>query len=369
MGKLDRITLRGYRSIQSLEDFELRDINVFVGANGAGKSNFLSFFSLLRSVMSGTLESFVNRHGTSDDLLYNGPQVTDCIFAQMHFGIRGYRFQLIPTVNQKLVLANEARYYQHAQHDWWSLPPTGDGSSALVQEVRLRSKDSKYSKPVYETINSWRIYHFHDTSITVGMRRYAIVEDKELLRENASNIAPLLLRMRTSNRGQYESVVRYVQALMPAFEDFILTPQTVRNGEQRVVRLDWRQRGSDYPMPPYTLSDGTIRFICLATALLQPEPPSALIVDEPELGLHPEGINLLAELLKSSSSQTQVIVATQSPLLLNHFSVDNVVVARWHEGVTEFERLNEEDYRQWLDDFSLGDLWARNVIGGQNTTP
>ena len=367
MDKLDNITLRGYRSIRSLENFELRDVNVFVGANGAGKSNFLSFFSLLRSMMSGTFESFMNRHGTSDDLLYNGPQVTDCIFAQMLFGARGYRFRLLPTANQKLALTDEACYSQNAQHGWSSLPQTGDGSSALVHEVRSRVGDSEHSRSVYEAVNSWRIYHFHDTSITAGMRRYAIVEDKELLRENASNIAPLLLHMRTSSRVQYESVVRYVQALMPAFEDFILTPQTVRNGEQCIVRLDWKQRGTDYPMPPYTLSDGTIRFICLAVALLQPEPPTALFVDEPELGLHPEGIDLLAELLISSSRQTQVIVATQSPLLLNHFSVEDVVVARWHAGATEFERLNEEDYRQWLDDFSLGDLWAKNVISTQNS--
>ncbi len=359
MSKLDKITLRGYRSIQTLEGFELRDINIFVGTNGAGKSNLLSFFDMLRSIMTDSLHRFVNTHGTSDDLLYRGPRTTEEIFAEMYFQTRGYRFSLRPTVNQQLVFNSEAHYFSGGT-GWRNFPSVGTGNSALVREVTHNLPDAQYSRYVYDIIRSWCFYHFHDTSMTAGMRRKRELEHWQFLQENADNIAPFLLRMRETHRENYDAIVDCVRSLLPAFRDFMIVPQM--NGEQDYVRLDWKQKDTDFPMPPSAFSDGTMRFICLATALLQPNPPAALIIDEPELGLHPEGISLLAELLKASSKRTQMIIATQSPLLLNHFSVEDIVVARWQNGATAFKRLQEVDYKEWLEDFSLGDLWTRNII-------
>ena len=146
----------------------------------------------------------------------------------------------------------------------------------------------------------------------------------------------------------------------PFFDDFILEPNKDEN-----IRLNWRQKGlKDYPMRPSQLSDGSIRFICLATALLQPNPPSTIIIDEPELGLHPEAIGVLAELIKLAATRTQVIVATQSPLLLDQFAIDDIIVARRKDGASTFERLKQEDYEHWLEDYSVGELWTKNVIEG-----
>ena len=117
-------------------------------------------------------------------------------------------------------------------------------------------------------------------------------------------------------------------------------------------------------MQPYHFSDGSIRFICLATALMQPNPPTTIVIDEPELGLHPEAIHVLAELITLAAKQTQVIIATQSPLLLDNFAIDDIIVAKRKDGATIFERLKEEDYNVWLEDYSVGKLWTHDIIHG-----
>ena len=233
------------------------------------------------------------------------------------------------------------------------------------------------------------VYHFHDTSPTAPMRRSEIVEDNQRLRNNGSNIAPFLLRLKQSEslyRYYQEQVVNSPQnrlglslphryyhlevvnatvrlaAILPFFDNFRL--DVFQQGEADKVKLSWQQKGSDYPLQPYHLSDGSIRFICLATALLQPDPPSAIVIDEPELGLHPEAIRILAELITDAAQRTQVILATQSPLLIDQFAIDDIVVVNRKDGQSTFERLSEQDFSQWLEDYSVGELWTRNVIQG-----
>ncbi|WP_305800720.1 AAA family ATPase [Thiolapillus sp.] len=208
------------------------------------------------------------------------------------------------------------------------------------------------------------VYHFHDTSPTAPMRRSEIVEDNQRLRNNGSNIAPFLLRLKQSESlyRYYQEVVNATRLILPFFDNFRL--DVFQQGEADKVKLSWQQKGSDYPLQPYHLSDGSIRFICLATALLQPDPPSAIVIDEPELGLHPEAIRILAELITDAAQRTQVILATQSPLLIDQFAIDDIVVVNRKDGQSTFERLSEQDFSQWLEDYSVGELWTRNVIQG-----
>ncbi len=208
------------------------------------------------------------------------------------------------------------------------------------------------------------VYHFHDTSPTAPMRRSEIVEDNQRLRNNGSNIAPFLLRLKQSESlyRYYQEVVNATRLILPFFDDFRL--DVFQQGGADKVKLSWQQKGSDYPLQPYHLSDGSIRFICLATALLQPDPPSAIVIDEPELGLHPEAIRILAELITDAAQRTQVILATQSPLLIDQFAIDDIVVVNRKDGQSTFERLSEQDFSQWLEDYSVGELWTRNVIQG-----
>jgi predicted ATPase len=235
----------------------------------------------------------------------------------------------------------------------------------LVREAKSKNKDAQLSRYVYDAVRSWKIYHFHDTSATAPMRHAEIIEDNEFLRSDAANIAPFLLWLREEEENTYQEILDTCRIVVPYFEDFLL--KFKKYGESKKVSLTWKTKGLDYPMQPYHLSDGSIRFICLVAALLQPEPPSAIIIDEPELGLHPEAIRILGELIQNVAKRTQLIIATQSPLLLDQFSIEDIVVANRRDGQSIFERLNREDFAIWLEDYSVVELWTKNVIqGGTN---
>ncbi len=359
---LDRLTIRGFKSIQQLEDFEFKSLNVLIGANGAGKSNLISFFRMLHAIINGNLNDYIRDNGGIGDLLFNGRKATRRLEFSTRFGLRGYRFKIKPGPSEDYALTNEERYYEHGKSGWWNLGDSPDGQSLLVKEATGKSHDAQYSELVYDSISSWKIYHFHDTSETAAMRHAEIVQDNKTLRFNASNIAPFLLRLKNEDEETYEEILQSCKLVIPYLDDFLLDVE--RFGQKEKVALSWKAKGSDYPMQPYHFSDGSIRFICLATALLQPEPPSSLIIDEPELGLHPAAIGILAELIQNASKRTQLIVATQSPALIDYFWVEDVIVVSRKDGASTFERLNEKDYRAWLERYSVGELWSKNVIAG-----
>lgn len=362
MTAIDKITIQGFKSIKALEDFELRSLNVIVGANGAGKSNLISFFKLLRALIDGNLNRYVRDSGGAGDMLFNGRKATSKMRFVTRFGSRGFRFDLVATPSNGCAIEDEARYYNGGLVNWWELGDSEDGKSKMVEEVKKDKTDAGYSRPVYEAICSWQIYHFHDTSATATMRGYEIVQDNATLRADASNIGPFLLKLKREHQQTYEQIVDVIKLVAPFFADFVLEPW--KSGEKEEVNISWYQQGSDYPMQPYHLSDGSIRFICLATALLQPKLPSTIVIDEPELGLHPAAIVILAELIQSAAAQTQVIVATQSPALIDQFAINDIVVVNRKQGASSFERLQEKDFNQWLEDYSIGELWAKNVITG-----
>ncbi|MDR1818278.1 MAG: AAA family ATPase [Puniceicoccales bacterium] len=364
--QLSQLTIRGFKSIRELNCLGLGSLNVFVGANGAGKSNLLSFFRMLRALMEGNLGDYVVLQNNGiGDLLFNGRKTTSEMFFETTFGSRGYRFKIKPGADDaSFAVTDEARYYDRNKR-WWELGDSGNGKSKLVKEVKSGTRDSQYSAPVYHAICSWWFYHFHDTSANAPMRHSEIVQDNETLRPNAANIAPFLLRLREEKHDAYQRILNACRIVVPYLDDFLLKPKKIGAAEK--VSLSWKTKGSDYPMQPYHLSDGSIRFICLVTALLQPEPPAAIIIDEPELGLHPEAIRLLGELLKDAAKRTQVIAATQSPLLLDQFAIKDIVVVNRKNGQSVFERLKREDYNVWLEDYSVGELWTNNIIqGGTN---
>jgi predicted ATPase len=357
---LDKLTIKGFKSVNVLEDFELTNLNVLIGGNGAGKSNFIEFFRLLRAVIDDKLDEFIRKGGGISDFLFNGRKVTSRLEFEMLFSKYGYRFSIAPSVKEQCTIAGEAFFCKGDSAGWRQLGDSSDGTSLLVKEAQGDSIDSKYSKPVFEAIISRQIYHFHDTSSTAGMRHAEIVQDNKYLRPDGSNIAPYLMGLRKSDSRIYNEIIDAIRLVIPFFDDFDLDSETF--GEKRKVNLSWRQKGSDYPMQPYHFSDGSIRFICLATALLQPEPPATIIIDEPELGLHPSAISILAELIQSASKRTQLIVATQSPSLIDNFAVENVIVVNRKDGESTFERLNEKDFDVWLESYSVGELWTKNVI-------
>lgn len=360
---LDRLTITGFKSIRELVDFELGDLNVFIGGNGAGKSNLVDFFRLLQSVVNGSLLEFVDEKGGVSDLLHRGRKKTERMIFEMRFGERGYRFAIKPGASENPILCNEARYHEYGTNGrWWELGDSVDCASLLAREAKSHNRDNEYSRPVFDAISSWQVYHVHDTSKTAGMRHYEIVQHNQRLEMDASNIAPYLLRLRTKEFRAYQDILNAIRVVMPFFDDFLLTVE--EKGQKELVRLDWKERGSSFPMQPYHLSDGSIRFICLAAALLQPDPPSTIVIDEPELGLHPAGVAVLAELMRDAAQRTQLIVSTQSSGLVDHFRVDDIVVVNRKDGASTFERLRKSDLSAWLETYSVGELWKKNVITG-----
>ena len=190
----------------------------------------------------------------------------------------------------------------------------------------------------------------------------ADVEDNEFLRPQAENLAAFLYWMREKHPDHYRNVVETVRQIAPFFDDFRLQPSRLNESK---IRLEWRERGSDAYLNAHALSDGTLRFICLATLLLQPHLPVLILLDEPELGLHPAAITLLADLLSSASERTQVMAATQSVTLVNRLRPEDVWTVDRTEGPTTFQHLISEDMSQWLDNYSLGELWEMNVLGAR----
>ncbi|MBM2837560.1 MAG: hypothetical protein HW415_185, partial [Deltaproteobacteria bacterium] len=218
---LDKLTIRGFKSIRALEKFELKDLNVFIGGNGSGKSNLVEFFRLLRKIIDGNLNEYIRFGGGVSDFLFNGRKVTSQMEFETLFGPRGYRFNIKPGPSENCLLTEEARYYKHGTSGWWILGDSPDGKSLLVKEAKSDSSDSKYSSPVYEAISSWQIYHFHDTSATAAMRHYEITQDNKVLRFDAANIAPYLLLLRIEHPDAYREVLDSVRLVMPFFDDFL----------------------------------------------------------------------------------------------------------------------------------------------------
>jgi predicted ATPase len=213
-------------------------------------------------------------------------------------------------------------------------------------------------------LQRWRLYHFHDTSPGSPMKKTASLNDNRFLRPDGSNLAAFLYFLREKHEEAYGLIRGTVQRVAPFFNDFQLEPAQLKPDS---IILEWRHKNSDAYFDATMLSDGTLRFIALATLFLQPERyrPSVILVDEPELGLHPYAITMLASLIKQASTKTQVIVGTQSPLLLDHFRPEDVLVANRVEGSTQLTRLDSSKLATWLEDYSLGQLWEKNEIGGR----
>jgi predicted ATPase len=369
---IDKITLRGFKSIKNLEDFPLRNLNILIGANGAGKSNFVSFFTFLREAVEGRLSLYVAKKGGADDHLFMGPKVTKEFVAHLHFRPIGYEFSLAPTADNSFVFSDERIEIDVARGGSFD-PSIGKGHRESVLKERAKraarstvSRNAPYdsiSWNVYESISSWVVYHVHDTSDTAAMRRTCSVRDNEYLRPDAGNLAAFLLMLHDRHQSTYEKIRDTVRLAAPFFDDFKFRPKP-SNGDM-VLQLEWTQKDSDYPFLVSQLSDGTLRFIALTTVLLQPNPPATVLLDEPELGLHPYALNLLAALLKKAAMKTQVIVSTQSASLLDNFEAEDVIVVEREDGASKFERLSSTDLKDWLKDYSLGELWEKNVFGGR----
>ena len=367
-GPLNKLTIEGFKSIKSLRDFPLRRLNVLIGPNGAGKSNFVGFFRLLHELINQRLQLAVSMEGGADACLFLGPKETKKIEGRFYFGDNGYEFSLIATPTGKLVFEQESTYFKGQFGENRNRIASGHEEARLADLKDRPGKRGAHSGVewyVFDAVSSWIVYHFHDTSANAAVRRPRAINDNISLRQNAENLAPFLLKISETNHPKYERIRDVVRLAAPFFDDFLLRPMP---SQREMIQLEWKQKGSDYPFRATQLSDGTLRFICMATALLQPEPPPTMFFDEPELGLHPYALTLLGNLFRQVTLPlrcTQVIISTQSALLLNEMTPEDVVVVERMNGQSQFRRLKTEDLSEWLEDYSLGELWQKNVLGAR----
>ena len=356
--QLSKLILQGYKSIAAC-DIDLGMLNVLIGANGAGKSNFIGFFRLIRKILDQQLQSAVGAAGGPDALLHFGRKKTEELKAELYFGNNGYKFQLKPTQDNRMMFERESL--------WWNLhgdwrPKSGHFESYAEQQKHR----TQIYRHVVPAMRSWRVYHFHDTSNSAFVKQVHGINDNEYLRDDARNLAAFLYRLRINYETHYQRIVKSIQLVAPFFGDFHLRP-TIDNVEK--IQLEWTERDQDVPFTASALSDGTLRFICLATVLQQPEEfmPASILIDEPELGLHPYAIAVLGAMMKSASQQHQLIVSTQSVELVDEFDAEDLIVVDKEGGASSFNRLDVEMLAEWLADYSLGDLWKKNLLGGRPT--
>ena len=372
--KLNSIELKGYKSVNSRgQTLPINDdITVLIGANGVGKSNIVSFFQLLNYSMSGSLQTYIGENGFADAFLYYGSKTTDSFFAKLSFSdgksSNEYVFQLANAVGDSMFFRFEDVTYSDKEKNEMLSITLGQGHKESRLSMEATGKPSFYLTDIAKLLSGCRYFQFHDTTKEAKIRKNGYIGDNKFLRSNAGNLAAFLYGIKHQQGGEpyYRRIVRYIQQVMPQFGDFIMEPSVVNKD---YISLDWREKGSDFIFGVNQISDGTLRFMALATLLLQPPKtmPSLIVIDEPELGLHPKAISLLAGLIKKASENAQIVLATQSPNLLDEFDADKVVVIERDEQqrTSVFKQLNSEQLKEWVEEYTTSELWDKNVIGGR----
>ena len=349
---LDRIKIRGYKSIREL-DLPLGSINILIGSNGAGKSNFISFFKLVNNIYEQRLQSYTKQVG-AENLLYYGLKKTQEVFGSLVFSDNAYTFSLHPKDDGGMFIAKEVSWYRYS--DWGS-------QSSNIEESEIKTSTLMRNNYLQQYLQSYKIYHFHDTSKGSPLRSSAKVNDNRVLREDGGNLPAYLYLMQQKYPKTLKRIESVVRSVMPYFERFDLEPQALDGS----IELVWNDVDApDKYFSAHDLSDGSIRFIALAALLLQPELPKIIIIDEPELGLHPVAVTMLAGMIHSAAARgCQIIVSTQSVNLINNFEAEDIVTVDRRDGQSVFNRLSKDSLKSWIEDYTLGELWMKSVINGQ----
>lgn len=347
---LQEIEIEGYRSIRHAK-IELRGLNVLIGANGAGKSNLLGVIQLLSDLLARQLRMHVARRGGANALLHFGRKRTPQLrIAGRQEAAPSFHFVLEATPGDALSIVDE---WIDLGEGFDDIAPVPDAPYEPEISTALEARGESFAT----------VYHFNDTGPSSSLKTKQPVDDNRTLRADGKNLAALLYGLKQRAPQSYRDIVESVQAVAPFFRDFALRPDALNPS---VIQLEWEHREApdDY-FNADSLSDGTLRFICLVTLLLQPDRPSLILLDEPELGLHPAAIVHIAELLRMASKTTQILVTTQSVTLLDQFAPGDILVAERQGEESSFRRLDEASLAGWLEDYTLGQLWLKNVLGGR----
>lgn len=356
---ITRLKIEGYKSIKKL-DIRLKPVNVLLGSNGVGKSNFISLFSLLRNIYQMNFQNYVEVKGGADSLLHFGKKHTDEIEIDICFGDidndkNRFIINLEEAQDSLLIHSVDTAFYNGRWHD--------NHFESNVRESNFANIHNRQAFYVNDYLQEFDVYHFHDTGDKSPMKGRCNIDDNRKLNSNGSNIAAFLYYLKQKQPKHFKRIEMTIKSIAPFFDHFVLEPS--RLNEEK-IQLEWKEKGfPDAYFNAYHLSDGTLRFICLATLLMQPNPPKTIIIDEPELGLHPVAINKLTALIRKLSAKTQVIVSTQSVNFIDNFDPEDVIVTDRKDNSSTFRRLDSSELSDWIEEYSLGDMWGKNLFGAQ----
>lgn len=358
---IEYIEIQGFKSVKNMQ-LELKPINVFIGSNGAGKSNFVSFFKMIQAIFNQQLQRYVIEE-KADNILYFGRKVTENLYGKMIFSEdkrsnNAFWFRLEQDSHGGLFIGEEAYGYDVCRDN--------DHQSYFKSYNIEESEISKKSGYRYAYINNYlsniQIYHFHDTSSSSLLRRECDINDNDYLKTDGRNLPAFLYYLQERHNKLFKRIEKTIKSIAPYIDHFILQPTKLKPSE---IELRWNEKGdANSNFTAYQFSDGTLRFIALATVLLQPKPPAVIVIDEPELGLHPQAIQKLAGLIKMASNKTQLIISTQSVNLVDCFETNDIVTVDRStiQKQSIFKRLDEHKLKGWLEEHTLGELWERNII-------
>ena len=376
-GRIESVRIRGFRSLADVELLGLPQATVLIGANGSGKSNFVRFFEMLTWMLGARrLGEFIERQGGADDQLFGGnrrtPNLESEIVLRTAGGQNDYRFALTHAHPDRFFFTEECFRFKrdgsqdgHQTEAQWQHFGDGQREAQIVGAAQLWNAIDLRTVAIWDIVNllgNCTSYQFHDTSDSSNFKKRWDVEDNNYLRNHGGNLAAVLYRLEREDVRRYEAICRHIGRILPGFDRFVLEESYGK------VLLRWQAKGTDKTFGAHLTSDGSLRFFALVTLLnLPPEMlPGVLLLDEPELGLHPAAITLIGGMIRALAEERQVIVATQSPLLVDAFDLDEIFVLDLQDGRTEIRKLDPDKYRQWLDDsFTPGQLWQKNLLGGR----
>lgn len=370
--KLKRLNLNGFKSIDSAgQSIDFGDITVLLGANGSGKSNLISFFKMMGNLTSDALQLFIGEQGSADSVLHLGVKKTPRLRAELTFqdnnqGKETYDFTLSHASRDSLIFIEEWVTWQKDTAS--DLKKINFGAGHRERNIGKEKDCDPISLSVLQSLKGCRCYQFHDTSSTAKIRNQGYIEDSSYLRDDGGNLAAFLFAMKQKPKGEkyYQRIVSHIGLVFPQFADFSLQPSALN---ESYIMLNWKEKHSDYLFGPHQISDGTLRFMALVTLLLQPKEtiPSIIVLDEPELGLHPSAIASLADIIHLSSENSQIVLATQSPRLVDEFEPAQLVIVERDakSNRSTFKQLNEDALEDWLERYCLSDIWEKNVFGGR----
>jgi len=362
MARLKSITLRGFKTFRELADFQPGAVTVLIGPNGAGKSNFISFFRLLSwaLVPPGQLQEHVAKLGGASSILHDGPERTREIEVHLVLtkgaGEYDYLFRLAFAARDTFIYTTES--FRYSGDLLWRTLGVGQREPELIKSAE--GGDAAAST-ILELLQKLIVHQFHDTSEGSRIRQKWSIEDGRSLKEDGGNLAPFLYRLQQEYPEYYARILETIRLILPFFAEFELKPEFGK------VLLAWRERGTDRVFTASQAADGMLRIMALVALLQQPEfdLPDVVLLDEPELGLHPYAIEVLAGLIRSASQHAQVILATQSVSLVDRFTPEDIVVVNRTARESTFHRQTEAELHAWLEEYTLSELWEKNVIGGR----